>query len=181
MRSPLRRPLVLARSLTRREEAGRKPSPEIDRPQRSEAPASCATASWAGSSSMMASLRAKTGGVKRSGNGRECKLLPRQNSLVQDNNSENRTKVPARAGHGAQAAAWNSSLNFVKSPKATNSSSNSTSPETDPGTSDLFPFFKGNVIPAVGQNAPSRQHRQLDEYDSTAVVFSLTTGTSTTK
>lgn len=163
MRSPLRRPLVLARSLTRREEAGRKPRPEIDRPERSGAPASCATASWAGSSSMMASLRAKTGGVKRSGNGRECKLLPRQNSLVHDNNSENRTKVPARAGHGAQAAAWNSSLNFVKSPKATNSSSNSTSPETDPGTSDLFPFFKGNVIPAVGLNALSRQHRQLDE------------------
>ena len=104
---------------------------------------------------MMASLRAKTGGGKRSGNGRECKLLRRQSSFGQDNHSENRTKVPARAGHGAQAAAWNSSLNFVKSPKATNSSSNSTSPETDPGTSDLFPFFKGNVIVCcVPQNVP---------------------------
>lgn len=100
---------------------------------------------------MMASLRAKAGGGKRSGDGRECRLLPRQDpSTLKDGQrttpsktKATTTKVPSRTGHGAQAAAWNSSLHFEKSPQTTITSSSSTSPETDPGTSDVFPFFKG--------------------------------------
>lgn len=94
----------------------------------------------------MASLRVKTAAHRRSGDGRECGLL-RQNSI----NREDSSKSTGRPGHGAQAAAWNASLNFVKShsPKTTtanNGSSISTSPETDPGASDAFRFFEGELF-----------------------------------
>lgn len=92
---------------------------------------------------MMASLRAKSGGGgKRSGNGR----LIRKESLQSQDDSK---VVKSRMGHGEQAMAWNASLSFDKAPEVGNAhaSSSSTSPETDPGTSDLFPFFKGMFHP----------------------------------
>lgn len=87
-------------------------------------------------------MRAKAGGGRRSGNGRECRLL-RQDSIRSDHPQGT---VPARSGHGAQAAAWNASLRFDASPKATTHSSSSTSPETDPGTPDVLPFFQGALV-----------------------------------
>lgn len=91
---------------------------------------------------MMASLRGKPGAVKRSGDGRECKLL-RQESF-QRRQKDAPIKAGRSRGEGAQAMAWNT-LSFDKSPQG-NTTSVSTSPETDPGTSDVFPFFKGTVV-----------------------------------
>lgn len=89
---------------------------------------------------MIASLRGKSGGGKRSGNGRECRLPVRQG---QGGRSELITQT-RRPGHGAQAQQWFSSLKFEKTtPNNKIIASTSTSPETDPGTSDLYPFFKG--------------------------------------
>lgn len=50
-------------------------------------------------------------------------------------------KAGRSVGEGAQALAWGG-VNFTKSPPG--STSVSTSPETDPGDFDLFPFFTGD-------------------------------------
>lgn len=94
----------------------------------------------AGTKAMMSSLRMKAAGAgKRSGDGRECKLLKQESFQRRAKDAP----IPAgrSRGEGAQAMAWNS-LSFDKSPHG-NTTSVSTSPETDPGTSDVFPFFKG--------------------------------------
>lgn len=87
---------------------------------------------------MMASFRAKSARGKRSGDGREAggrrSRLERAASIP-----------PGRStGEGMQAVAW-SATSFEKLNKAkdANNDSSSTSPETDPGTSSVFPFFTG--------------------------------------
>lgn len=99
---------------------------------------------------MMASLRAKSGGGRRSGNGRERRFV-RQEGGSQDtkhHNNYSSNNTVGKRGHFAQAAAWqNTSVRFEKpSTQGPAVPSTSTSPETDPGTSDMFPFFKGECL-----------------------------------
>eukprot|EP00903_Cladosiphon_okamuranus_P014240 g13229.t1 len=84
----------------------------------------------------MASFREKAVRGKRSGDGREARLAAR--SEKPDSNS-----IPGRSrGEGMQAKAWSStSFEKLKSTKDVNNCSSSTSPETDPGASSVFPFF----------------------------------------
>lgn len=83
--------------------------------------------------SMMASLRENT---KRSGDGREGGRAARLARAA---------SIPGRSkGAGMQAKAWSTtSFEKLKSTKDVNACSSSTSPETDPGASSVFPFFTG--------------------------------------
>ncbi|CAM9806300.1 unnamed protein product [Scytosiphon promiscuus] len=83
---------------------------------------------------MLASLRVKSARGKRSGDGREgrCRL------------EKSASMPPGRPrGEGMQAKAWRTT-SFEKvegSKRDLNACSSSTSPETDPGASSVFPFF----------------------------------------
>lgn len=55
-------------------------------------------------------------------------------------------KPGRKVGDGAQALAWGG-VTFQKLPPP--SASASTSPETDPGDSDLFPFFKDGEMEEI--------------------------------
>lgn len=85
---------------------------------------------------MMSSLRAKSARGKRSGDGRDGRSAARL---------EKADSIPGRStGEGMQAKAWSStSFEKLKSNKDGNNCSSSTSPETDPGASNVFPFFTG--------------------------------------
>ncbi|CAM9145348.1 unnamed protein product [Hapterophycus canaliculatus] len=83
---------------------------------------------------MLASLRVKSARGKRSGDGREgrCRL------------EKSASMPPGRStGEGMQAKAWRTtSFEKVEGRKRDlNNCSSSTSPETDPGASSVFPFF----------------------------------------
>jgi len=87
---------------------------------------------------MMASFRAKSARGMRSGDGREGRL-----------GLEKATSVPPgrSKGEGTQAMAWQT-MSFEKldssaKDKDTSNCSSSTSPETDPGASNVFPLFAG--------------------------------------
>lgn len=83
----------------------------------------------------MASLITKSARGKRSGDGREGRSA----------RLERAASIPGRStGEGKQAKAWSTtSFEKLKSTKDINNCSSSTSPETDPGASSVFPFFTG--------------------------------------
>lgn len=95
---------------------------------------------------MLVLLKSKLQG-QRSGNGRECNLRGKLASGDGSSAGDAKTVMTGRTvGEIAQALAWekNSKALFGKSPGTkTTMTSVSTSPETDPGSSDLFPFFRG--------------------------------------
>lgn len=83
----------------------------------------------------MTSLITKSARGKRSGDGREGRSA----------RLERAASIPGRStGEGKQAKAWSTtSFEKLKSSKDINNCSSSTSPETDPGASSVFPFFTG--------------------------------------
>lgn len=94
--------------------------------------------------SMMASFKAKSvARGKRSGDGREGRSA----------RLERAASIPGRAtGEGMQAKAWsNTSFEKLKGTKDVNNCSSSTSPETNPGASSVFPFFTGVYGRRAGQ------------------------------
>lgn len=86
----------------------------------------------------MASLIGKAVRGKRSGDGREGRSA----------RLERAASIPGRStGAGWQAKAWSTtSFEKLKGTKDLNNCSSSTSPETDPGASSVFPFFTGTAV-----------------------------------
>lgn len=86
----------------------------------------------------MASFRAKSARGMRSGDGREGRLGLEKASSIPPGRSK---------GEGIQAMAWRTTsfekLDSGAKDKDTSNCSSSTSPETDPGTSNVFPLFAG--------------------------------------
>lgn len=100
---------------------------------------------------MLASIKRNMQSHNRTGDGRVRQ--PKADDTDKDFPAGGRTdevKKPGRSvGDGAQALGWGR-ITFTKSPAG--GTSVSTSPETDPGNSDLFPFFKGQFDSFLGDD-----------------------------
>ncbi|CAM9689940.1 unnamed protein product [Pylaiella littoralis] len=99
-------------------------------------------------------------GVSRSGNGREGRLAA--------TNTSSSVKPGRSKGEGGQAIAWQT-MSFEKLESSKANSSSSTSPETDPGTAYVFPFFRDDEEGQDGRQEDGGGGGAPDEDDVASV------------